>query len=296
MENKTGIPESLLNVVNRLYFIMNLPLTGNYSRVVIMMLSISVRQIPFLFGTLLLSFALTYSPAALAADQAIGQMIWVKGTINATQPGAAPRSLQRRSAILEHDVISTGAGSTGEIGFNDTSVVTLRENSQLKIVEYKYKAGASGNKSVMSVIKGGLRTITGYIPKADPAAYEMKTPVATIGVRGTQYSMVYSDKGLLLKIDQGIITASNSAGTIELQKCQRDDACIRYAIVQSKTIMPQALKKMPVEFAHEPSISANPSMGAPLAPGTTEPGSGGTKTVKGFCVSLITDLIHKLFG
>jgi hypothetical protein len=222
-------------------------------------------------------------------------MIWVKGAIKAVQPGSAPRSLQRRSAIFEHDIIETGSGSTGEMTFTDSSVVTLREGSEFKIDQYHYQPGAgSGGKSVMSLIKGGLRTITGVIPKENPDSYQLKTPVATIGVRGTQYSAYMGGRGLALKIDRGVIEASNGGGKVELTKCANKNdpsKCQLYAVVANYETAPQAVSTMPSEFDNEPSISP-----APAGLGAPSNGSGPSKTVSGFCVGLLKELYSNTLG
>ncbi|MDR3478396.1 MAG: FecR family protein [Gammaproteobacteria bacterium] len=260
-----------------------------------MMLSISVRQFSFLLVALFTMTVLSYSPHVFAANTPIGQMIWVKGAIKAAQPGSAPRDLQRRSAIFEHDIIETGSGSTGEMAFTDTSVVTLREGTEFKIDQYHYQpGGGSSDKSVMSVIKGGLRTITGVIPKENPDSYQLKTPVATIGVRGTQYSAYVSQRGLALKIDRGAILATNGAGQIELTKCNDPKKCKLYGVVSSYDSAPQTVDKMPIEFENEPPISDAPAgLGSPMmGPG----GSGPSKTVSSFCVGLLKDLYSRMFG
>ena len=260
----------------------------------------------------LVLFLSTTASVVYAADTPIGQVIWAKGHVVATQPAQSPRSLERRSPLYEHDVISTDGSGTGQVVFSDSSTVVLRENTDFKIDAYAYKTSNGQDKSVMSVIKGGFRTITGAIPKANPAAYSVNTPVATIGVRGTEYSAFFSSKGLLLKIDRGQIDVTNQAGKVTMAPCQTisSNSCLPYVLVSNSRLAPAPLKTMPHEFLSEPaihavkpavvnSINVPPSTGGN---GTPPPPSGGNgsgggssspstppKTVSGFCVGFLQD-------
>jgi hypothetical protein len=134
-------------------------------------------------------FLLSFSHPIFAADQ-VGQMVWVKGTVKALSVDQTSRTLQRRSPIYASDTLVTGASDEGQIVFTDNSVVVLRSDTEFKIDQYKFnKTSPSEGQYAASVAKGGFRTITGLISKANPDNYRVNTPVATIGVRGTDYSI-----------------------------------------------------------------------------------------------------------
>jgi hypothetical protein len=243
------------------------------------------------------------APAAASSLPAIAQAIWVKGSVSATQPGGQPRILARRSVVYEHDVVSTDKTSSGEIGFTDGSLMSLNPDSAIKIDEYAYKQGGgkNDNKSVMALVKGGFRTITGAIPKENPDGYKINTPVATIGVRGTEYATVLSPtKGLLLKIEKGTIKVANSGGTIDISKCDSDTdpSCQNYGIVKSFDLPPEVTDKMPAELANVapvvtlPSGFGQPGQGPESAPGNKS--NGPTKSVGSFCVGLLEDFMSEM--
>jgi hypothetical protein len=250
----------------------------------------------------------TNSAASPSTDTTIAQVIWVKGNVKATQ-GTSTRVLERRSPIYAHDVLSTDASGSGEIAFTDSSVMTLRSDTEMKIDEYNFKKSGDGGtgKEVMSLVKGGFRTITGVIPKSNPDNYQVNTPVATIGVRGTDYTAYYTNiEGLMAKIDVGRITIKNATGMVELSK----DMSKLYALIRLNE-EPKILSKEPAVFKAQPSITpVSPSTintigasgkggnggGRPGGPGG---GKGGTRTVTGFCVGLLKDFyktIDKFFA
>jgi hypothetical protein len=232
----------------------------------------------FLVGALIFCVSLS----AAAADEVIGQVIWVKGSVKATQ-GTVTRVLERRGALYAHDVITTDDTGSGEIAFTDSSVFTLRASTELKIDDYAYKKDQppGTDKSVMTLVKGGFRTITGAIPKNNPDGYQMNTPVATIGVRGTDYSAYYTAaEGLITRIDVGSISVKNESGTVELNK----DIAKVYAQVKLN-MAPAVLTKAPAVFVNQPVITPVPASTinaipahavVPAAAGTTTGGNGTT--------------------
>lgn len=214
-------------------------------------------------------YILFYTSSCFAEPTLIGQMVWTKGSVKALMAGSASRPLQRRSNVYEHDTIVTGSGSAGEIVFTDNSILTLRADSTFRIDDYKFSKSGGSNSFVGTLVKGGLRTITGVISKANPDGYQVNTPVATIGVRGTEFSTYCNPKvkgGCTFQIRAGNISVTNEAGTITL------NSGTRYASVSSRSSAPVALQQQPVEFRVEPPLMS-PSSVSPLP----------SKTVSGFC-------------
>jgi hypothetical protein len=105
------------------------------------------------------------------------------------------RILKRKSSIYSQDLINTGSKGQLQLRFTDNSRVSLRPDTLFRVDEYRFQKNVPGDgKSVYRLLKGGLRTITGAISHANVDNYQIKTPIATIGVRGTHYSLFYCDK------------------------------------------------------------------------------------------------------
>jgi hypothetical protein len=237
-------------------------------------------------------------PAAAVEDTSIAQVIWVKGTVKATLGSAPPRVLARRSPLYAHDVLTTDTSGSGEVAFTDSSVLTLRESTEIRVDEYEFKKDPQGGgtgKEVMSLVKGGFRTITGAIPKANPDSYQVNTPVATIGVRGTDYSAYYSkEEGLMAKVFEGHVYVKNNQGLLELSK----ELAHLYAVVK--------IGEKPVVVPKEPAVFQSQTPPTPVTPSTIngigKPGggpAGGSKTVSSFCVGLLKDFtkaVHDFFS
>lgn len=262
-----------------------------------------ISKKPLFFIGLILFWVLIipHSFAACAADaaekpQVIGQVVWVKGTVEAVVANGTPRSLKRRDSIYTTDTLKSAIAGTGQIVFTDGGLLAIREASTIKIAEYKFnqQGPAASDKYVVDVVEGGFRTITGAISKANPAGYQIKTPVATIGVRGTDFSVFYSkqgcDKGvvgkqcgLVVKVDFGTVALANQGGEVALTAGSNP-----YARVESAKQVPAVIEKMPTAFTNNVSLapatfdSNIPPSPLPAAGGSSSKGS--TNGNGGFCI------------
>jgi len=146
-----------------------------------------------------LSLLLAVTTAVPTLADTAGSVIFAKGAVTAER--LPPVALAKGDAVLTKDTIVTGAGARAQLLMVDGAKIAIRPDSRLKIEEYVYaKSASSGasasistarDRSVTSLIKGGFRTITGAIGKADETAYEVRTPVGVLGIRGTDYTAVF---------------------------------------------------------------------------------------------------------
>jgi len=142
-----------------------------------------------LFARALAALALLAPPSAFAQ----GTVQHVSGTLSAQRADGSLRILAERSNVLVGDVISTERDSYAQLRFADGGQVTLRPNTQIKIEQYAYDERRPGSDNfAMQLFKGGLRALTGLIGKRsnNRNAYRMVTSTATIGIRGTDYSVL----------------------------------------------------------------------------------------------------------
>lgn len=158
-----------------------------------------MKPITLLCGTLLA--LMLAAPASAAEVAATVTMLTGRGTVLA--PDGEIRALEKDAAVHAGELVSTGVNSFANLKFSDGGLVTLRPNSRFEIREYRYTAAVPdlppetpdsaarpAGRAFFRLLKGGLRTITGLIGKSNPADYEASTPVATIGIRGTDYLAV----------------------------------------------------------------------------------------------------------
>jgi len=96
-----------------------------------------------------------------------------------------------RSIIFEGDTLATKSNSYAIVVFKDKSRISLQSNSVFRIDEMKFsEQEPDDNSALFSLLRGGLRSITGLIGRLNPRKYSMRTSVATIGIRGTGYDLM----------------------------------------------------------------------------------------------------------
>lgn len=140
---------------------------------------------------LLLMMVVTAPVLGTADSTAI--LVASRGEVMAENSGEA-RSLARGDGINESDRVITGDKSFAILQFVDGAKVTVRPNTVLDIKQYVY-SGAEGNAATLSLVEGGLRVITGAMAKTEPESFKVETPVALMGVRGTEFALVLCDDG-----------------------------------------------------------------------------------------------------
>lgn len=173
-----------------------------------------IKQLGLTLGLILLLIQSSW------AVNLAGHVILTKGNVTAIAEDGSARALKRRSQIFNGDTVKTGPAGSVQVRFVDKALMTIKANSEMNIERYLLaQQGSEGEKEqvLMSLVKGGFRTITGTIGKGDKDAYKVNTPAASIGIRGTNYEVQQeSDGGFVMGVYSGGIQVENEAGTIEL--------------------------------------------------------------------------------
>ena len=96
--------------------------------------------------------------------------------------------------IFSYDTIKTGNGNVA-IGFIDDTRVDVTQHSKLIIDEFVYDPNTKTGSLSLKAALGTVRYASGQIAKTSPTNVQIKTPTATIGVRGTDFSMTIDEVG-----------------------------------------------------------------------------------------------------
>ncbi len=140
-------------------------------------------------AVLLLAAAATalVSTASVALD-VTATVVASRGVVNARADGDE-RLLGQGDSVFVSDQVVTGDRSFAVLQFVDGAKVTVRPNSVIVIEEYVYNGGDQ-DAATLSLVEGGLRVITGAMAKTHPDNYKVRTPVALMGVRGTEFAVM----------------------------------------------------------------------------------------------------------
>jgi len=155
--------------------------------------------IPVLTTLLCVSF---YSQASTTVA---GKTILARGAVLATDAESAQqRTLKRRDTVYGVDKITTGEKSKAQFSMSDGGLIALKENSELNIANYEFNTTTQQGSASIELIKGGLRSISGVIKK-NGGAYSVKTPVGSIGIRGTHFELQLIDGDMYVAVWDGAI-------------------------------------------------------------------------------------------
>jgi hypothetical protein len=167
---------------------------------------------------LVLPFALLVSTApALAGSEAIGAVDKVQNVVTATRAGGA-RDLQAANPLFYRDALKTGPGARFEGKLDDGTVLTLGEKGKLTIDEFVYKPGAAGGKLALTVAQGPFLFVGGKIEAPSGGNVDIKTPVGTLGVRGTTVWGGKIDGGFGVLVLKGEVWLKTKNGVVDLKE------------------------------------------------------------------------------
>ncbi len=154
-----------------------------------------------------------YAPQAKA--ETAGHVTQLQGHV--MRNGTA---LSQGSAIDSSDTITTGNNSKVVFKMIDGATVELGKNSELKLSEYHYQQGGDDNSVLMEVMNGFFRTISGAVGKSNADHYQVKTPLSSIGIQGTNYQVLVNKaeakefigarQGVIIVEEIGIIGAKKA--------------------------------------------------------------------------------------
>jgi len=179
-----------------------------------------------IFVALCAGFALL-APPATAQPQTIGSVTRVQGFAVEAAPGALNYDLVPGRRVHEGGRIITGRGARLEIRFDDDSVITIGEKATVTLDEFRQRSAAPANPvtQAFGVLRGTFRFVTGLIGQTDRSRVRVRTPVATIGIRGTDFFGGPLEAGMPpgqlhygFMIIDGAIDVENIHGTVTLDE------------------------------------------------------------------------------
>ena len=146
-----------------------------------------------------------------AAQEAIGTVSRIQGEASGTR-GGATRALHLNASIFLNEVVSTGEAARLEVTFIDDTRLTLGEKAKLTLDSFLFNRGA-GSGAIKFEVVGALRFLSGQVSKLARSDVSVTTPVASLGIRGTEFwGGPIDDQTLGVFLIEGMVSVSNAAG------------------------------------------------------------------------------------
>jgi len=104
----------------------------------------------------------------------------------------APQGLKIGDTVDSGATLITEAGSNAVVKFEDGQLVALQPDTRFAVRQYEFvKTNVATSNSVLELLAGGLRFVTGMIGATNRIAFKLTAGTATFGIRGTDGTVIY---------------------------------------------------------------------------------------------------------
>ena len=235
----------------------------------------------------LLCAALLLAGGGAWAAQVIGVVTHLSGPLLDQKADGSVKVLGLKSEVENGDTLVSEKNTYAQIRFVDNHEITLQPGTTFRIENFSYDAGKpDADSAAFSLVKGGLRSITGLLGKRNKEKFSLKTPSATIGIRGTTFVTQFVPTppasvpasvpasapmpgapvlppGLYVQVLDGMIAVSNAGG-------MQNFAAGQFGYVPTPTQPPVIVPANPgLKFTPPPAFSGSTT--GPQASGSTGP-------------------------
>lgn len=181
-----------------------------------------------LAAALLVACGLGLASAAHASEPAVGQVSLLIGEATVVHADGTRHALRRGAPILVGDRVETSANGHVHVRFIDNGYVSVRPESIVEVQAYRYDAQHPQQSEVrLKVEQGTSRSISGGATEVDKTRFRLNTPIAAIGVRGTDFIVQSDPSGVRATVSDGAIVVGALGGACSaagLGPCTGTDA------------------------------------------------------------------------
>lgn len=167
---------------------------------------------PVWLQAILLAWLLAFLLPAQAATEAATVLFSHGNVVLTNNAGSYP--LEKGAAVSAGDTVITGEDGRVQMRFSDGGLVSLMPNSRFAVEEYSQPTASNEGSVSVNLLKGGMRALSGSIGKKDQDSYKLKTDVATLGIRGTQFVVVMDGATMRVHVGQGSVALFNDFGEL----------------------------------------------------------------------------------
>jgi len=206
---------------------------------------------------------------AVALSAVAGIFQFVAGEVQVLSVDGAAKPARKGTPLSVGETVQSEKSGTAQIKMGDGAVVVVQPGSRVTVVDFHYEGREDGSERVRYRLeRGGFRAITGAIGRTNKDNYLIETPIAQMGVRGTDHESYYfaapqesnggvAQPGVYNKVNVGLVFIRTDAGEVVVAPNQ-----VGYAA--SGREMPALLAGIPGFF----NRTVGPQTRAPLRPST----------------------------
>lgn len=222
--------------------------------------------------------AAVYSVPAQA--QGVGQVMFVSGQVSQQLPDGSQQPVTVGQDIQPGTRYITADGGYLHLRMSDDAYYSLRPNSRFVIEEYSWQPDQPSHNRIRTQLEqGSVRAITGRAGEANKQGYRLNTPVAAIGIRGTDYITHHTQDATRVAVSSGAVVISpfnDSCTATGVGACAGDTALLLaanttgdYVEVRRNQRMPERKQDGWAPQASTTGTAPDTASAAPASAGTT---------------------------
>ena len=159
-------------------------------------------------------FVIAMAISQLALAKAAGSVTFKTGDATITHADKSVTPAAKNAELNAGDTVETKDGRV-QLALIDGGKVSLQPNTIYKINKYEFTGKEDGSEYAFTeLIKGGLRTVSGLVGHKNRDRYQLKTTAATIGIRGTEFTVNFNDNVLIMTTNHGSVDVCNQGGCL----------------------------------------------------------------------------------
>lgn len=160
------------------------------------------------------SFLLLLSLSQVSMAKSVGTVTFSAGDVTISHADKTMTKAEKNAELNVGDAIETKEGRV-QLSMIDGGKISLQPNTIYKINQFEFNGKEDGSEyNFTELVKGGLRTISGLIGHKNRDHYQLKTVVATIGIRGTEFTVNFNDNNLLMTTNHGSVDVCSAGGCL----------------------------------------------------------------------------------
>lgn len=218
-----------------------------------------------------------------AASDVVGEVTTVIGVADVKRRSGEGESVRRGSTIRSGDRVETGSGAHVHIRFIDGGMVSVRPLSRLRIEEYSNHLANARGAIKFQLEQGVVRSVTGEWGEAARDRFRLNTPVAAIGIKGTDFIVRADMATTQAAVVSGAIVMSPLEGSCvgTVGPCNLDRSAMLTADMHGKMLefvqnggqVPRLVPMLDLEarLGSDPVASRTTDRNAPHAPASATP-------------------------
>ncbi len=158
----------------------------------------------------LLTVAVVDASVAARADETIGVASVVRNDVSGALPSGDVK-INIGESVIRNEIVKTAEDSSTKLVFVDSTNLSIGPKATVRLSNFVSAGPSTYGKATIDVAKGAFRFATGH---SDKRAYEIKTGVATIGVRGTVFEADSEGNQTKLHVVSGAVQVRTKNGKV----------------------------------------------------------------------------------